>query len=187
MCTSSEQIACCRSCLSWRRVQEREGELVQQGGIADEASRHALRADHWHVLCAAGTHRQPSERRTALVVGNAAYEVGGRLRNPVNDATDVAQTLREVGFDATLLTNAMRRQIRDGVETLRGQLTSGGVGVFYYAGHGTHVQGGHNYLIPLGAPITSETDIEDQGVSTEWIMAKAPSGSWPRWEMPVMR
>ena len=90
-----------------------------------------------------------AEHRTALVVGNAAYEVGGRLRNPVNDATDVAQTLREVGFDATLLTNATRRQIRDAVETLRGQLTSGGVGVFYYAGHGTHVQGGHNYLIPL--------------------------------------
>lgn len=112
-----------------------------------------------------------AERRTALVIGNAAYDVG-RLRHPVNDASDVAQTLREVGFDATLLTNTTRRQIRDAVETLRGQLTRGGVGVFYYAGHGMHVQSGRNYLIPLGAQITSEADIEDQGVSAEWVVAK---------------
>ncbi len=37
------------------------------------------------------------QRRTALVIGNAAYEAGP-LRNPANDATDIAATLQRLGF-----------------------------------------------------------------------------------------
>jgi hypothetical protein len=36
-----------------------------------------------------------AERRTALVMGNAAYEVG-LLRNPVHDARDMAMALRQL-------------------------------------------------------------------------------------------
>jgi hypothetical protein len=38
-----------------------------------------------------------TEQRTALVIGNSSYS-SGPLRNPVNDATDMAATLQKLGF-----------------------------------------------------------------------------------------
>jgi hypothetical protein len=43
-----------------------------------------------------------AERRTALVIGNAVYETGP-LRNPLNDATDIAAALRQLGFMEQLI------------------------------------------------------------------------------------
>ena len=42
------------------------------------------------------------QRRTALVIGNATYETGP-LRNPVNDATDMAALLQRLGFEVSLV------------------------------------------------------------------------------------
>lgn len=44
-----------------------------------------------------------NKQRVALVIGNAAYK-DAPLRNPVNDATDMAATLRALGFSVTLHT-----------------------------------------------------------------------------------
>lgn len=41
------------------------------------------------------------ECRTALVIGNGNY-TDGRLKNPVNDATDIATALKSMGFIVTL-------------------------------------------------------------------------------------
>src|SRR5262249_37311081 len=92
-----------------------------------------------------------AERRTALVIGNAAYEVG-LLRNPVHDASDMATVLRQLGFEVTLLRDAARRPMVEAIELFSRQLRQGGVGLFYFAGHGIQV-GRENYLIPLAARI----------------------------------
>lgn len=42
------------------------------------------------------------QNRTALVIGNSAYQED-RLSNPVKDATDMAKSLEELGFDVILL------------------------------------------------------------------------------------
>jgi len=47
------------------------------------------------LLTIAATAQQ---KRVALIIGNAAYQHGGALKNPVNDAKLMAQTLREPGF-----------------------------------------------------------------------------------------
>ena len=39
-----------------------------------------------------------SEKRVALVIGNSAYDVAP-LKNPVNDARDMAQALAALGFE----------------------------------------------------------------------------------------
>jgi hypothetical protein len=51
------------------------------------------------VVALAAMLTQPAlaERRVALVIGNAGYEVGP-LRNPVNDAKAVAEVLADLGF-----------------------------------------------------------------------------------------
>ncbi len=96
--------------------------------------------------------------RKALVIGNAAYEEGG-LNNPVNDANAVAKALRELGFDVTPRTNLNKRSMHEEIEQFSQELTEGGVGLFYYAGHGVQIEG-ENYLIPLEAQIKLEENVE---------------------------
>lgn len=100
-----------------------------------------------------------SGSRLALVVGNASYPEG-RLENPVNDAKDVAAALREVGFEVLLETNVGLEAMDDAIREFGKQLTErGGVGLFYYAGHGMQVAG-ENYLIPIDAKIRAERDVK---------------------------
>src|SRR5262249_9731579 len=106
-----------------------------------------------------------AQTRVALVIGNAAYsEDLGALKNPANDATDMAATLSQLGFTVTLVRDATHQRMDEAVEDFSRQLRPGSVGVFYYAGHGAQV-GGRNYLIPLGARITTETVVSYQAVA----------------------
>jgi N-acetylmuramoyl-L-alanine amidase len=96
--------------------------------------------------------------RTALVIGNGAYSTQGKLNNPPNDATDVAQALKELGFNITLLVDAGQSKMDEAVEKFGAQLKTGGVGVFYYAGHAIQASG-ENFLVPIGAEIKREQDM----------------------------
>ncbi len=96
--------------------------------------------------------------RKALVIGNAAYREG-RLNNPVNDANAVAKALLDLGFDVNPRTNLNKRSMDEEIEQFSQELTEGGVGVFYYAGHGVQVKG-ENYLIPLEAQLKREKDVQ---------------------------
>jgi uncharacterized caspase-like protein len=98
------------------------------------------------------------EYRTALIIGNSAYE-SGHLNNPVNDATDMASALKGLGFEVILRKNADLQVMEESLEELGNRLKRGGVGLFYFAGHGVQV-GGTNYLIPIGARIRKESDVK---------------------------
>ena len=114
---------------------------------------------------------QSSQRRVALVIGNGAYEHAGRLANPPNDATLVAATLRQLGFEvkngSNLTQREMKQRIREFGQTLR---TNGGVGLFYFAGHGVQAKG-HNYLVPVDADIQTEADLEDVAVDLNYVLS----------------
>ena len=107
-------------------------------------------------------------RRTALVIGNAAYE-SGPLRNPVNDATDVAAALQRLGFDVSLLRDAKMRAMEEAIETFSQKLRKGGVGLFYFAGHGLQVAG-ENYIVPIGARIGREQDVRFETVQVGRVL-----------------
>src|SRR5712691_9459716 len=109
-----------------------------------------------------------AERRTALVIGNSAY-AESPLANPVNDATDIANALQQMGFAVTPLLNADLRRMRDAIETFRKQLRPGVVGLFYFAGHGLQVKG-ENYLVPIGAQIARDQDVEFETVDVRRIL-----------------
>lgn len=104
-----------------------------------------------------------NEKRYALVIGNSNYpkEVGS-LKNPVNDATDVAKELENSNFEVQLVTNATYIQMREAMRKFHQQLSSGPrdqtVGLFYYAGHGVQYED-ENYLVPVDAVVKYEDDI----------------------------
>jgi hypothetical protein len=103
----------------------------------------------------------PTSRR-ALVIGNAAYETAP-LRNPVHDATDIATTLRQLGFEVALVHDADRRTMENAIDAFHRQLRLGGIGLFYFAGHGVQLDG-ENYLLPLKARIERERDLRYEAV-----------------------
>jgi hypothetical protein len=113
---------------------------------------------------------EDTRNRVALVIGNGDY-LAGPLKNTVNDARSVARALRTAGFDVMLRENLsnkdeMKRVIREFGMKLR----SGGVGLFYYAGHGMQVNG-YNYIIPVNAVITIEQEVEYEAVDVGFVMA----------------
>lgn len=117
---------------------------------------------------------QTGEKRIALVIGNGSYS-DVPLKNPVNDAQDMSAALKGVGFEvlsySNLDQNAMKRAIRDFGTRLR---TSGGVGLFYYAGHGVQSKG-RNYLIPVSARVETEEEVEYESVDLGLVLAQMES------------
>lgn len=110
-----------------------------------------------------------AETRTALVIGNGAYQ-DAPLRNPANDARDMAAKLRELGFQVIERIDADRQTMRQALREFEQQLRQQrGVGLFYYAGHGVQLKG-QNYLIPVGVDIRQEFEIPDEGVDAEAVL-----------------
>ncbi|MEF2144154.1 MAG: caspase family protein [Desulfovibrionaceae bacterium] len=113
----------------------------------------------------------PAEQgRVALVVGNSDYALRP-LPNAVNDAQDMARTLSGLGFQVRLLLDTDQRSLLEAVDAFGQRLAQGGVGLFYYAGHGVQVEG-ENYLLPVHARIRSENDARFEGVNAGRVLAR---------------
>ena len=98
-------------------------------------------------------------KRLALVMGNSSYREAP-LKNPVNDARDMAKTLRTLGFNVIELIDGNLQQMNDAINEFGSKLEKDkGVGLFYYAGHAMQSKG-LNYLIPVKANIRRETDLK---------------------------
>lgn len=120
-------------------------------------------------LVQAGSTNANAGKRIALVIGNGAYTSAPPLRNPANDARDMAATLRALGFDVTSGINANQRDMKRLIREFGQKLRAGGSGLFYYAGHGVQSKG-RNYLVPIDADIQSEAEVEDSGVDVSLVL-----------------
>ncbi len=118
------------------------------------------------------------KNKIALVIGNGAYK-NSPLRNPVNDASDMARELKMLGFEVLSYTdldqNEMKRAIREFGRKLK---NDGGIGLFYYAGHGVQVKG-VNYLIPVDAQVASEEEVEYEAVEAGFALAQMEAAGNP--------
>jgi formylglycine-generating enzyme required for sulfatase activity len=81
----------------------------------------------------------------------------------------MADVLKRVGFSVTLLPDADQQQMETAVDALSQQLRQGGVGLFYFAGHGVQVAG-QNYLMPVRTSITAEEDVKYKAVAAGWVL-----------------
>jgi hypothetical protein len=121
------------------------------------------------IGAAAGARAQ---ERFALVMANSDYERIGALPNPAHDAKAVAEMLKSAGFEVTSAVNLgqadMRRAVRDFADSLADK-GEDSVALVFYAGHGVQVDG-ENYLLPVDANITGESDVPLEGVRLSDIM-----------------
>jgi tetratricopeptide (TPR) repeat protein len=111
-------------------------------------------------------------KRVALVIGNSAYGSIGRLDNPAKDARLMAEALKEDGFTLVgggaqldLDKSSFDKAVQDFGKNLQGA----NVGLFYYAGHGVQLRG-DNYLIPIDANPTRESDADFQMLNANLVL-----------------
>ncbi|WP_346433424.1 endolytic transglycosylase MltG [Oricola sp.] len=110
-----------------------------------------------------------ADRRVALVIGNADYRSEARLRNPRNDADDVAAAFERLGFAVEkhhdLTFAGMRRALRSFARDAAGA----DMAVVFFAGHGMEV-GGRNYLIPTDAELATDLDLDYEAFEIETVV-----------------
>lgn len=109
-----------------------------------------------------------AEKKTALVIGNGDY-ADAPLRNPVNDAMDFAHELKKLGFTVTLITNGNQRRLEGAIREFSLDLATGGVGLFYFAGHGMQVDG-ENYLLPIDVEVHREVDVKYEALPANQVL-----------------
>lgn len=107
-------------------------------------------------------------KRLALVIGNADYKYDS-LSNPVNDAIDFSEALKKCGFDVVLKINVSKNEILDLANSLKKNVSSKDVVLFYYAGHAVQING-KNKLITIESEAVDDVNIDDFSVDVQDIV-----------------
>ena len=109
------------------------------------------------------------------MIGNGAYR-DFPLRNPVNDARLMRNLLRKAGFSVTIIENANKKELINAIWSFGNALRSSDAALFYFSGHGNQYKG-LNWLIPIGANVQRESDLEFVAVNAERVLAEMEGGS----------
>src|SRR6266852_722531 len=110
-----------------------------------------------------------AERRVALVVGNSQYKNSNAvLGNPRNDARDVSEVLRTLGFEVVLTVDADKREFDRSLQQFARLASDADAALFFFAGHAMQHQG-RNYLMPIDAELEDEISLPYQMVSFDAV------------------
>ncbi|MEI6702933.1 MAG: caspase family protein, partial [Deltaproteobacteria bacterium] len=107
----------------------------------------------------------------ALVIGNSAYRSVQALRNPANDAADMAAALSRMGFTVLSKTDLDRKAMRGLIDDFNKAIQGADIALFFYSGHGVQLDG-ENYLVPVNAEVAVASDVPDECVSLSRITGR---------------
>src|SRR5438132_5752685 len=108
--------------------------------------------------------------RYALVIGNAKYpDAEAPLREPINDARDIAEELKRDGFTVEIGENLNGDQMRRAFDRLYGKIKPGSVVLLFFSGFGIE-SARQSYMIPVDAQIWTEPDVRRDGFSLEKVL-----------------
>jgi hypothetical protein len=127
-------------------------------------------------MVVAGLSAALAETRVALVVGNSAYQFAPKLTNPSNDAGDMTEQLKALGFDVIGGTDLDRRSLVEALIKFGRAAETADVALFFYAGHGLQV-GGQNYLVPIDGQVEYEAEVDISLVSLSGVLQQLERGS----------
>jgi Caspase domain/Tetratricopeptide repeat len=124
------------------------------------------------ILAMAPINRSFAADRIALVIGNAKYpDADAPLKEPVNDARDVADELKRDGFSVDVGENLNADGMRRAFDKLYGKVKPGSVVLVFFSGFGVQASR-QSYLIPVDAQIWTESDVKRDGFSLETILGE---------------
>jgi len=108
---------------------------------------------------------QQSEKRIALVIGNASYQAAP-LKTSANDAGLIAQTLEAAGFDVVGARDLDQDSLRHALRDFMDKASASGpntVAFIYLSGYGLQLEG-ENYFVPVDAKINNASDVPAQAI-----------------------
>src|SRR5215510_5309571 len=113
--------------------------------------------------------------RLALIIGNAKYpDAEAPLREPINDAREVAAELKRDGFAVEIGENLTGDQMRRAFEKLYGKIKPGAGALIFFSGFGIQ-SGRQSYMIRVDAQIWTEPDVRRDGFSLETVLGEINS------------
>lgn len=113
--------------------------------------------------------------RYALVIGNAKYpDAEAPLKEPINDARDIAEELKRDGFNVDIGENLTGEQMRRAFDRLYGKIKPGSVALLFFSGFGVQ-SSRQSYMIPVDAQIWTEPDVRRDGFSLESVLGEINS------------
>jgi hypothetical protein len=113
--------------------------------------------------------------RLALVIGNAKYpDAEAPLKEPINDARDVAEELKRDGFNVEVGENLTGDAMHRAFERLYGRIKPGSVALIFFSGFGVQ-SSRQSYMIPVDAQIWTEADVRRDGFSLETVLGEINS------------
>lgn len=110
-----------------------------------------------------------AEKRVALVIGNSAYAHTAELKNPRNDAADMAASLKRLGFEVLEGRDLDKRGMERMIRQFGLRLSGADLALFFYAGHGVQLSG-QNYLLPTDARLAGEGDADFETVGLTLVL-----------------
>ena len=112
--------------------------------------------------------------RVALVVGVAKYKFVPELANTINDANKMAESLKRLNFDVTLVTNPSRPEFETALMEYGNRINNAEASIFFYAGHALEVSG-RNWLLPADAKLNSARDLRFQAIDVQGVLDQTQS------------
>jgi lipoprotein NlpI len=127
------------------------------------------------VVCAPVAQSWAAGERFALVIGNAKYpDAEAPLKEPINDAKDIAVELKRDGFDVETGENLTGDAMRRALDRLYARIKPGSIALVFFSGFGVQ-SARQSYLIPVDAQIWTEPDVRRDGFSLETILGEINS------------
>jgi Caspase domain/Tetratricopeptide repeat len=110
--------------------------------------------------------------RFALVIGNSKYpDADAPLKEPINDARDVADELKRDGFNVDIGENLTGDGMRRAFDRLYNKVKPGSVVLVFFSGFGVQAAR-QSYMIPVDAQIWTEPDVRRDGFSLESVLGE---------------
>src|SRR6266478_5278651 len=127
------------------------------------------------IVASAAAGAAAGADRFALVIGNAKYpDADAPLKEPINDARDIAEELKHHGFNVELGENLTGDAMRRAFERLYGRIKPGSVALIFFSGFGVQ-SSRQSYMIPIDAQIWTEADVRRDGISLETVLGEINS------------
>jgi Tfp pilus assembly protein PilF len=127
------------------------------------------------ILSVASSVSCLAAERFALVIGNAKYpDAEAPLKEPINDARDVADELKRDGFSVEIGENLTGDAMRRAFDKLYGRIKPGSVALVFFSGFGVQSTR-QSYMIPVDAQIWTEADVRRDGFSLETVLGEINS------------
>ena len=107
--------------------------------------------------------------RVALVIGNGAYEHVTTLKNPGNDAADMAAALGRLGFEVVEGMNLDFDGFYDKLGEFMDAAHEADVTLFFYSGHGLEVES-RNWLVATDARLEKKLDLRRGAIELDTVL-----------------